>query len=206
MLRVAFAQRPWMFRNGIIIVRPQLKNAQMTTALSFGDGFIIRIQNIIHWISIKAEGDSYHLLSRRLELPSYTTSSAMSSLNIDGNSYWILPDGTVYSTFGDTANCTLRTCPVQTTVYGYRPTLPGSATLIALYGLCALIQSFLGVRYRSWFYMAAMDLGCITEILGYASRILYYYNPWSNTGFIMQIGMFTLDNIGYAHDKDSNLR
>lgn len=36
--------------------------------------------------------------------------------------------------------------------------------------------------------MTAMLLGCVTEIIGYIGRILYYDNPWNDTGFIMQIG------------------
>lgn len=36
--------------------------------------------------------------------------------------------------------------------------------------------------------MIAMLLGCISEIMGYAGRIMYSQNPWGNTGFIMQIG------------------
>lgn len=100
------------------------------------------------------------------------------------------PNGIWYTTGGDDANCTISVCPVELSVYGYRPTLPGSIALIALYGLCALIQIALGWRYKTWGFMAAMVGGCLDEILGYVGRIMMYQNPWGQSGFIMQIGMF----------------
>jgi len=110
--------------------------------------------------------------------------------NIDGSPYVLYPDGTAYSAGGAAdANCTVSVCPAVLSVYGYRPTLPASIALIALYGLCALIQVVMGWRYKTWGFMAAMLLGCADEILGYAGRILYYQNPWGQTGFLMQIGV-----------------
>lgn len=109
---------------------------------------------------------------------------------IDGNLWILYPDGRSYTTGGNDfpSNCTVSACPVETSVYGYRPTLPGSATLIALYGLCALIQVVQGWRYKSWGFMVAMLLGCVGEILGYTGRILMWQNPWGQEGFLMQIG------------------
>lgn len=103
--------------------------------------------------------------------------------------YVVYSDGRVYAAGGGSdANCTVSVCPVELSVYGYRPTLPGSAALIALFGICAVIQLALGWRYKTWGFMAAMLLGCVDEILGYGGRIMYYQNPWDQTGFIMQIG------------------
>jgi hypothetical protein len=98
--------------------------------------------------------------------------------------------GLTYYYGGDYANCTVSACPIELSVYGYRPSLPFSSTLIALYGLFIAIQIFLGVRYKKWGFMAAMIMGCIAEIIGYIGRILYYNNPWQGSGFIIQIGMF----------------
>lgn len=111
--------------------------------------------------------------------------------DIGGSIFVLYPDGTAYTpTPSGTAdaNCTISVCPVILSVYGYRPTLPGSIVLIALYGLCALIQVVMGWRYKTWGFMSAMLLGCADEILGYVGRILYYQNPWGQTGFLMQIG------------------
>ncbi|KAG8529562.1 uncharacterized protein KY384_006199 [Bacidia gigantensis] len=107
-------------------------------------------------------------------------------------------NGLIYAGGGDDVNCTLSVCPVELTVYGYRPTLPGSITLIVLYALCMMIQIGLGVRYRAWTYMSAMVLGCLDEILGYVGRILYYHNPWGQTGFIMQIVLITIGPVFFS--------
>ncbi len=93
-----------------------------------------------------------------------------------------------YTYGGDNANCTVSTCPIFLSVYGYRPSVPFSAALIALYALCIAVQLYLGIRYKKWGFMAAMVLGCQSEIIGYVGRILYYQNPWAQSGFIIQIG------------------
>lgn len=110
------------------------------------------------------------------------------------------PNGKIYTAGGQSANCTLSVCPVEISVYGYRPSLPASSTLIALYAVCLAIQFFLGWRYKTWGFMAAMTLGCIDEILGYVGRILLWQNPWTHSGFIMQIGMLCWPSISMSYD------
>lgn len=108
----------------------------------------------------------------------------------DGTLIYTSPAGVAYTAGGHDANCTISTCPVEISVYGYRASLPFSALLIGLFMLCAAGQTYLGLRYKTWTYMSAMLLGCICEVLGYAGRIMMWENPWNNTGFIMQIGAF----------------
>ena len=98
------------------------------------------------------------------------------------------PNGTVYIAGGKGATCTLSVCPVEFSVYGYRPSIAASSVLIGLYAVVIAAQVLLGWRHRSWGFMSAMLLGCVDEILGYVGRILLYQNPWNNAGFIMQIG------------------
>lgn len=113
---------------------------------------------------------------------------------IGGLVFVLYPDGAAYTMGGGSveANCTVSVCPVALSVYGYRPSLPGSISLIALYSICALIQIIMGWRYKTWGFMAAMLLGCIDEIMGYVGRVLYYQNPWGQAGFLMQIGKLCL--------------
>ena len=106
----------------------------------------------------------------------------------NGTIIYVGANGTWYVSGGDYENCTVSACPIELSVYGYRPSIPASSVLIALYAICMVIQTYLGVRYRKWGYMAAMLFGCVDEILGYVGRILYWQNPWGQTGFIMQIG------------------
>ncbi|RMZ86488.1 hypothetical protein DV736_g6287, partial [Chaetothyriales sp. CBS 134916] len=107
-------------------------------------------------------------------------------------------DGSVYYATGDFVNCTIAVCPVWASVYGYRPSLPFSSLLIALYALCMAAQVGMGVFYKTWSFMAAVLLGCIIEILGYAARIMMYINPWGPHGFIMQIVLITIGPIFFA--------
>lgn len=110
--------------------------------------------------------------------------------DIGGLPYVVYPDGTTYSTTGGKvdANCTLSVCPLDQSIYGYRPTFPGTIIFIVLFAICAVVQLGLGIRYRTWGFMTVMILGCIDEILGYVARLMYYYNPWNGSSFVMQIG------------------
>lgn len=36
--------------------------------------------------------------------------------------------------------------------------------------------------------MGGMILGCLSEVIGYAGRIMLYNNPFSFVGFMIQIG------------------
>lgn len=122
----------------------------------------------------------------------------MSVESINNILYVFGPNGTVYTASGNNANCTLSACPIETSIYGYRPTLPGSSAAIALYAIAILINIFLGVRHKTWGFMTAMLLGCVDEILGYVGRILYNQNPWGQTGFIMQIVLITIGPVFFC--------
>jgi hypothetical protein len=100
--------------------------------------------------------------------------------------------------FGPDANCTLELCDVKWSVYQYRPSLIANGIFIALYGIAMLVHIFLGIRWRSWFYMIMMIFGCITEIIGYAGRIILHGNPWSFAGFMIQIVFITSGPVFYT--------
>lgn len=93
-----------------------------------------------------------------------------------------------FVTFGPDANCTLELCPISTTVYEYRPSLAANITFIALFSIAMLIHLILGFRWKQWWYMACMVVGCIDEILGYAGRVWMYYSPWKFEAFMIQVG------------------
>jgi hypothetical protein len=117
-------------------------------------------------------------------------------------------NGLTYMAAGDsgTVNCTVSVCPVEMSTYGYRPSLPFSATMIALYAVVLTVQIILGTRYKKWGSVATMVLGCLDEIIGYVGRILYYQNPWAGAGFIIQIGESFLYNHSSSIIKHSLIR
>jgi hypothetical protein len=90
--------------------------------------------------------------------------------------------------FGPRANCTLDICPVEISVYGYRPSLAANIVFIALYAVAAAIHLYLGIRWKQWWYMGCMLVGAVNAIIGYAGRVMMYYNPFSFAAFMIQIG------------------
>lgn len=107
-----------------------------------------------------------------------------------------LPHG--FIVFGPDANCTLALCPVEWSVYQYRPSLPASIAFIAMFGLAMLVHIYLGIRWRSWFFMSFMLMGCLMEIVGYAGRIILRGNPFSFGGFMLQIVFITIGPVFYT--------
>ncbi|KAI0156651.1 RTA1 like protein-domain-containing protein [Hypoxylon sp. FL1284] len=96
-------------------------------------------------------------------------------------------DGQQLIPFGPKATCTLDLCPVEYSVLQYRPSLGGNIAFIAIFAALLFVHSFLGVRWRSWWFMSCMGVGCIAEILGYVGRVMLFYNPFSFIGFMLQI-------------------
>jgi RTA1 like protein len=83
-------------------------------------------------------------------------------------------------------------CPIERSIYGYYPDLGPNAFFAAFFGVFMITNAVLGIRYRSWTFLVAMVLGCLSECLGYIGRVLLNDNPFSEAGFEMQICCLTL--------------
>lgn len=57
-------------------------------------------------------------------------------------------------------------CPVSESFYGYAPSTPPNAILLALFGVALILHTVQGVRYRSWGTLIPFVLGCICEVVG----------------------------------------
>lgn len=95
-----------------------------------------------------------------------------------------LPNGLI--SFGPDANCTLELCPIEWSVYTYRPSLVANIALPIIFGVLGLIHTYLGIRWKSWGFMVGMQLGSVSAIIGYGGRIMMYNDPFSFAAFIMQ--------------------
>ena len=86
-------------------------------------------------------------------------------------------------------NCTAigPDCPLDQTIYGYYPSLPANAFFAGIFGLLTFSNLVLGLRFRTYTYTIATFFGCLGETIGYVGRILLHSNPYSSTGFEMQI-------------------
>ncbi|KAL2402415.1 Efflux pump himE [Exophiala dermatitidis] len=78
-------------------------------------------------------------------------------------------------------------CPVEASIYGYYPNLGANAFFVAFFATCFFLNLGLGFRYKTWTYMVALSLGCLTETIGYIGRLIMRSNPFADSGFITQI-------------------
>ncbi|ODA78611.1 hypothetical protein RJ55_05993 [Drechmeria coniospora] len=53
------------------------------------------------------------------------------------------------------------------------------------------IHIYLGLRWRTWWFMIFMMIGCGSEMIGYVGRILMYKNPFGFPGFMIQVIFIT---------------
>lgn len=109
---------------------------------------------------------------------------------------WVPPNGLIL--FGPESNCTLDLCPIEWSVYQYRPSLPANAIFIVLYVLAMIAHIYLGIRWRERFFMIFMLLGCLFEIIGYIGRLVLYKNPFSFAGFMLQVVFVTSGPVFYT--------
>lgn len=89
--------------------------------------------------------------------------------------------------------CTLSTCPLQSSYYNYRPSLPANTTFLTLFALSLLaflLQATLSRRFLG--FTIAFTSGCTLEVLGYIGRLMSYHNPFNQNGFLMQIVCLTI--------------
>lgn len=106
------------------------------------------------------------------------------------------PNGLIV--FGPDANCTLELCPIEWSVYQYRPSLAANIIFMILYALAMAVHIYLGIRWRQKFFMIFMIFGCLFEIIGYAGRIILYNNPFLFAGFMLQIVFVTSGPVFYT--------
>lgn len=63
--------------------------------------------------------------------------------------------------------CTLKTCDLSLAQLLYIPTLGGNALYTAIFAVYLLAQIVLGVKHRTWGYMAAMFFGLVRTLIRY---------------------------------------
>ncbi|KAG9548226.1 RTA1-domain-containing protein, partial [Aureobasidium melanogenum] len=90
------------------------------------------------------------------------------------------------------AHCTKDTCPASYSVYGYAPNLGANAFFVALFALSCLVFCYQARLYRKWLgFSIAMILGTALESVGYGSRLILSNDPFSPTGFKLNIVLLT---------------
>lgn len=100
----------------------------------------------------------------------------------------MLPPSYQTEAFGSDSLCNLDNCPLEWSIYTYRPSLAANVLFAALFGILGVVHFYLGFRWKAWGFMGGMLAGCISEIIGYVGRILLWDNPFSFNAFMVQIG------------------
>ncbi|KAL6711495.1 hypothetical protein ACN47E_004429 [Coniothyrium glycines] len=78
-------------------------------------------------------------------------------------------------------------CPVNATLYGYRPNMGANAFLCAVFGICFIATLVIGIMTKTWTYTLALGIGTFLECAGYVGRVMMHSNPWTESGFKLQI-------------------
>lgn len=107
-----------------------------------------------------------------------------------------LPNGLVG--FGPDANCTLALCPIEASIYQYRPSLGGNVAFSVFFGIAAVAHAFFGIRWKSWGFMSCMIVGSAAEIGGYVGRVMLYENPFDFISFMIQFLLITVGPVFYT--------
>jgi len=81
--------------------------------------------------------------------------------------------------------CTLALCDLTLAHVDYIPSLEGNTLFAVTFAGCFLGQLLLGIKYRTWGFMAATTIGMITEVIGYIGRIMMHNNPFSKDNFLI---------------------
>lgn len=79
------------------------------------------------------------------------------------------------------ATCTVNTCPLMLSYWGYRPSIPingAFAAIFSIFLIVALAQGIWTRRFKK--YTAVMFVGNGMEVIGYVARIYAYNYPFSD--------------------------
>ncbi|PVH68839.1 RTA1-domain-containing protein [Cadophora sp. DSE1049] len=101
-------------------------------------------------------------------------------------------------TFGPNANCTFEICTIEMSVYSYRPSLPANITFAGLFALATVVHTYLGLKWKTPWFMWCMILSCTHDVGGYIARAFLHKNPWNFPAFITQIILITQAPVFYC--------
>ena len=69
-------------------------------------------------------------------------------------------------------------CPVEATLYGYRPSLGVTAMFAAIFAINLLVSLGFMVYSRLWTFQAWFTAGVLFEVIGYIGRLMMRNDPW----------------------------
>jgi len=88
--------------------------------------------------------------------------------------------------------CTLQTCDLSLGQLEYLPSVWGNAVFVGVFGILLPLHIFLGIKYKTWGFMAGLILGTVLETVGYVVRILLHYSIFDKDYFILYLIFLTI--------------
>lgn len=73
-------------------------------------------------------------------------------------------------------NSITPSCPIEATVLGYYPNIPGNIIYIVIFTLCCIMQTFLGIRYKVKSSSWVVGVACFGELLGMYEQVTRLHN------------------------------
>ena len=59
--------------------------------------------------------------------------------------------------------------------------------VLLLVGIALLVHTWMGVKGRNWFFMACVNVGCLSAVVGYVGRVMMRENPFNFITFMIQL-------------------
>lgn len=92
--------------------------------------------------------------------------------------------------------CTLATCDVSDSPYGYRPALTGSAVFATVSALCLVVNGAVAARstqrHATTPFSVIVTLACVLELLGWVDRMAGWSDPWAVYPLLQSKALLTI--------------
>ncbi|KAI1128988.1 RTA1-domain-containing protein [Nemania abortiva] len=89
-------------------------------------------------------------------------------------------------------DCTLDTCSLSDSYYGYRPNLGIDIFFAIVYVAIIFHCLFVAIKKRKWLgYTIAVLIGAILELVGFIARVYGYAQPFFRYGWVIQYSLIT---------------
>ncbi|GKT41992.1 sphingoid long-chain base transporter RSB1 [Colletotrichum spaethianum] len=92
--------------------------------------------------------------------------------------------------------CTLSTCDLSESPYGFRPTLTASALFATISAICLVINGAVAARstqrHATTPFSVIITLACLLEILGWVDRMAGWSDPWAVYPFMQSKALLTI--------------
>ena len=89
-------------------------------------------------------------------------------------------------------DCTLDSCSILVSNWGYLPNVPSNIIFIVLFALVFVLHIPLGLWKRTWGVLLGMTIGSSLEAVGYVGRILATKQPFAFNPFLIYIIFLTI--------------